>query len=152
MTGAFLYWMPVMNKTRNTEYCKMHYRLAAILYDAILLGAVYFFSTLIILPFMHGQAISPGNLPYIIYLYSITFLYFTWQWSQGGQTLGMRAWNLRLVSSTGFKVTFSRAAIRFLAATLSLAFAGTGFLWASVDRDGLTLHDRLSGTSLIKTG
>ena len=129
----------------------MQYRFAAMLYDVILLVAIYFFSTLVILPFNHGQAISPGNLPYLCYLYSLTYFYFTWQWNQGGQTLGMRAWKIRLISDPAAPVSFTAATNRFLVATFSLLAAGAGFFWALLDRDNLALHDRLSGTRLILT-
>jgi uncharacterized RDD family membrane protein YckC len=38
---------------------------------------------------------------------------------------------------------------RYLLALLSIALAGTGFLWAFLDRDRQFLHDRLCGTRLV---
>ncbi|MEY3982134.1 MAG: hypothetical protein RLZZ281_1003, partial [Pseudomonadota bacterium] len=40
------------------------------------------------------------------------------------------------------------AAIRFVVALPSVLL-GLGFLWAIVDRDGQTLHDRVAGTRLV---
>ncbi|MEO6103533.1 MAG: RDD family protein, partial [Pseudoxanthomonas sp.] len=37
-----------------------------------------------------------------------------------------------------------------LVATVSLLLGGLGFWWAWVDRDRLTLHDRASGTRVIR--
>jgi uncharacterized RDD family membrane protein YckC len=71
-------------------------RLAAIFYDSILLAAVLFFSTLIIMPLTHGHAIASGNILFKIYIYGICYLYFIWQWTHGGQTLGMLAWKIKL--------------------------------------------------------
>ena len=123
-------------------------RLAAMLYDSLLLFATLYFATLILLPFNSGEAITPQPL-YTLYLFAVSFLYFAWAWTRGGQTLGMRAWRLRLVRRDGLPVTWGLAALRFLAALLSWAVAGAGFLWVLVDSDRLSWHDRLSATHLI---
>ncbi|OGI41569.1 MAG: hypothetical protein A2150_00620 [Candidatus Muproteobacteria bacterium RBG_16_64_11] len=40
------------------------------------------------------------------------FLFYGWFWTRGGQTLGMRAWRLRLTRADGGPVTWRRAALR----------------------------------------
>lgn len=118
-------------------------------YDCLLLSAVLFFCTLILLPFTHGQAIASGNMPFDIYLYLITYFYFVWQWTHGGQTLGMKAWKIRLESLNTDPVTWQRASLRFFLACLSWIFVGAGFLWSLADRDHLAFHDKYSHTRLI---
>jgi uncharacterized RDD family membrane protein YckC len=117
-------------------------------YDLLLLTSIYFFSTLVILPFNNGQPIEHGNLPYDIYLMVITYLYFTWQWTHGGQTLGMRAWKIRLRQDDGGNVTWLDASLRFLLALLSALALGAGFMRALIKPDRLTFHDRYSNTRL----
>ena len=39
---------------------------------------------------------------------------------------------------------------RYFVGTLSLLAGGLGFWWAWFDRDGLTWHDRASGTRLLR--
>ena len=41
------------------------------------------------------------------------------------------------------------ASLRFVAALLSWAAVGLGFLWQLWDRDRLTWHDRISGTRIV---
>jgi uncharacterized RDD family membrane protein YckC len=123
-------------------------RMAAMLYDALLLAAVLFLATLFLLPFVPGGVVEPGNIPYMIYLLLVAWLYFAWSWTHGGQTLGMRAWRLRLRRRDGGDVSFADATRRFASACLSWLPCGAGYLWAILDPERLALHDRLSGTVL----
>ena len=124
-------------------------RLAAVAYDACLLFALLFVATALLLPFTGGQAITPGNGIYLLYLVAVSYLYFGWFWTHGGQTLGMRAWHIRVRAIPGETVSWERAAIRFLAALLSWGAGGAGFLWAVVDVERRAWHDRLSRTVLV---
>lgn len=110
--------------------------------------SVFFFATLAIIPFNGGNAIDHGNPFYDFYLLVIAYLYFTWQWTRGGQTLGMRAWRLRLRRCDDGAVTWRHASLRYLLATLSWLALGAGFLLAWFDRDKLAFHDRYSRTKL----
>jgi len=86
-----------------------------------------------------------------LYLYAICVLYFTWFWTHGGQTLGLRTWRLRVMAADGCsEVDWRSALLRALAAQLSWLALGLGYLWALWDRDGLTWHDRLSGTRVVR--
>jgi uncharacterized RDD family membrane protein YckC len=123
-------------------------RVAAMLYDSLLLAAVLFLATLCLLPFVPGGVVEPGNIPYMLYLLLAAWLYFVWPWTHGGQTLGMRAWRLRLCRRDGSDVSLADATWRFAWACLSWLPCGAGYLWAAFDPDRLALHDRLSGTVL----
>jgi len=134
----------------KVETCCSAWRyFAAIFYDFILLFAVLFFATAMILPFYGGKAVGSGDIIYFLYLLSISYLYFTWQWVHGGQTLGMRAWGIKLTAGTGKTLTWRLAGGRFLCSLLSWLLLGIGFFWRLFDREGRTLHDRLSGTYLM---
>lgn len=39
--------------------------------------------------------------------------------------------------------------MRYVLASLGMLFFGAGFLWALFDRQGLFLHDRLTGSRLV---
>ena len=145
-----------MNQTSNTSHlspCGLLRRLAAIFYDCLLLFAVLFAATALLLPFTHGEAIHSENFFYFLYLSGWGFLFFGWAWTHGGQTLGMRAWKVKLLDKDNNIATWHLAGKRFLLAMLSWAFLGLGFIWAIFDPDKLTFHDRYSGTRLynIKT-
>ncbi|MCS3902171.1 putative RDD family membrane protein YckC [Methylohalomonas lacus] len=125
-------------------------QLAAMVYDGLLLVGVLFVASLPV-TLLSGGAIPAGAPAFQLYLLGIIFLYLAWQWTRGGQTLGMKAWRLRLVSNDANGLNWARALLRFLAALLSLAACGLGYAWLLVDRERLTWHDRLSATRLERT-
>ena len=123
-------------------------RLAAVAYDAFALFALLFVATALVLPFSGGQAISSANGIYPLYILALSYVYFGWCWTHGGQTIGMRTWHIRIRAVQGEPVSWEAAAIRYLTALLSWAAGGAGFLWSAVDPERRTWHDRLSGTML----
>lgn len=124
-------------------------RLAAIAYDSFLLLAVFILATALLMPFTGGEAIKPHNALYTAYLMAVSFGYFGWFWTHGGQTLGMRTWHVRIESNDLRVPTWPQALVRFAGACLSWLALGAGFAWMLIDADHLTWHDRLSGTRLV---
>ncbi len=129
--------------------CSLLRRFSAIFYDTLLLCSLLFIATLVILPLIGSGAIESGNLAYNTYLCIIAYLYFCWQWMNGGQTLGMKSWNISLVTTDQGLPTWGKVSIRFLAAMVSWFLLGAGFIWGLFNEQRLTLHDKLSGTRLV---
>jgi uncharacterized RDD family membrane protein YckC len=125
-------------------------RLAAILYDGLLLLAILLLAAFPYLKLL-GDTSTAGaaRIGFQLYLAVIVAGFFCWFWVHGGQTLGMRAWRLKLVSAHGGSVSWTQAAIRLLAALVSAGALGLGYLWVLIDRDRLAWHDRMSATRLI---
>jgi len=124
-------------------------RLAAIGYDSFLLVAVLFVATAALLPFTGGEAVRAGSSWYSAYLLVVSFAYFGWFWTHGGQTLGMRSWQLRLAGAGRNGATWPQALVRFVTAAVSWLALGGGFLWMLVDPERLTWHDRFSATRIV---
>jgi uncharacterized RDD family membrane protein YckC len=124
-------------------------RLAAALYDALLIVALMFVATYPFLAFF-GDA-TQGWRRHLLqaWIVFVVGFYFVWFWTRGGQTLPMKTWHIRLVRHDGAAVGTARAMHRFVLAMLGAAALGLGFAWALFDRDRQFLHDRLSGTALI---
>jgi len=124
-------------------------RLAAALYDALLIVALMFIATYPFLAFF-GDA-TQGWRRHLLqaWIVFVVGFYFVWFWTRGGQTLPMKTWHIRLVRHDGAAVGTARAMHRFVLAMLGAAALGLGFAWALFDRDRQVLHDRLSGTALI---
>lgn len=120
-------------------------RIAAFLYDCLLLIALFFVITAAIVPFNDGEAIQHWS--YKIVLLLIAFVFFDWFWRHGGQTLGMRAWRIRLEGLTCENVTFAQSVKRFL---VGLAAFGFTQLYMFGNPSGLALHDKLSKTKIVK--
>jgi len=124
-------------------------RLAAILYDTLLIAAVLFLATLPFIALRGGEPVEPGNLLYQATLVFVTFAFFVGFWSRKGRTLGMQSWGLQLQTMDGKIPSISTVSLRFFAAILSWIPFGLGFVWQLWDKDKLTWHDRLSGTRLV---
>ena len=125
-------------------------RFAAILYDALLVAALLFLATVPFIALRGGEPVEIGdNSVYRVVLVVVIYGFFVGFWTRSGRTLGMQSWGLQLQTMDGEKPTFATASVRFVAALLSWAPLGLGFLWQLWDRDRLTWHDRISGTRLV---
>ncbi len=122
-------------------------RLGAAIYDGLLLLALFFLATALVDPFMPQDHVPAGSIWFRLYLLLVAFFFYGWFWTHGGQTLGMRAWRLRVVSHSGMPLRWPRAALRFLVAVPSW-LGVVGILFCLVD--GRALHDRLSGTQTLR--
>lgn len=126
-------------------------RAAAWLYDLFLLTATLFVAAIPVVV-ATGATVTEqplARLAFQAYLLGIIFLFHGWFWTHGGQTLGMRAWRLRVVTESGGALDWTDAVRRFATAMLSLAAFGLGLLWMFVDRERRGWHDRLSGTRVV---
>ena len=144
---------PVTNSVRATGVAPaarpgLLRRLAALVYDALLLFAVLFAATVPVLLLTGGRAVGPNDPAFTAYLLGVSYAWFGWCWTRSGQTLGMRAWRMRVRTREGARLGWRRSLARFAAALVSIGAAGAGLLWVAVDRDRMSLHDRLSGTVL----
>lgn len=134
-------------------------RLAALFYDFwpalalwMLLSALFTFG-FTVSGHAARQNIAPFSaLQWLLWLgcWVIAGLYATLSWRRGGQTLGMRPWQLHLRGHDGAQPRWSMLWLRYAAGTVSLLCGGLGFWWALLDRQNLTWHDRLSGTRLVR--
>jgi uncharacterized RDD family membrane protein YckC len=122
--------------------------LAAIVYDSLLLAALLFAATALILPFNSGHAFRPDQYFYPVYLIGVSFLFFGWFWTHGGQTLGMRAWKIKILTKDGKPIDWRQASLRFFSALLSWLIFGLGFWWILFDKQKRGWHDRLSETAV----
>ena len=125
-------------------------RIAAMLYDGLLILALLFLATLPFIAIRDGEPVEPNeNLLYRLVLAAIIYVFFVGFWTRSGRTLGMQSWRLQLETTDGNTPTIGTASLRFFASLLSWLPAGLGFLWSLWDKDKLTWHDRLSGTRII---
>ena len=128
--------------------------LAAIFYDLIIVFfGLFMVVGFAILPLYKGltghESIEAGNLFFPLFLATTAFLYYALSWRIGGQTIGMKAWRLVLVSNNAqTRVSWRQAITRFLAAFLSTAPVFLGYLYAYIQKDHRTLHDVLSHTHI----
>ena len=129
-------------------------RIAAALYDTLLLVALLVILTTALVFGVTRSEITPEKVGAWAYFYRALLLiiivaYYLLNWTRSGQTLGMRAWHLRAVTAAGKPLSWRAAATRLGWAALAWAPAALGVLWIFLDRDHLALHDRLSNTRVV---
>lgn len=129
-------------------------RMAAIFYDSLLLVALWLAATALLLAVTGGQLAATDRSIWLllalrVLLILVTIGFFTYFWVHGGQTLGMRAWRIQLVSQSGRPVTLPQALVRCAAALVSVTALGLGFLWILWDPQHRAWHDYWSGTRLV---
>ena len=134
-------------------------RLAAMLYDSLLLFAVGWTVTAVAVVLRaasvgeaairaSGKAAVSGLLLQAA-IAAATVLFFGWFWTRSGQTLGMQAWRLRVQQPDGSPISWRQVVIRMGGAVLSMLCLGAGYWWLLFDREKCAWHDRLSGTRVV---
>jgi uncharacterized RDD family membrane protein YckC len=129
-------------------------RLGALLYDTLLLLALFMVATALMLPLTGGEAITAAGHPALEFVYRATLLallvgFHGLFWTRRGQTLGMASWRLRVEREDGALLTWPDTLRRLAAAAVSLAAAGLGFLWIVVDPERRAWHDRWTRTRVV---
>lgn len=149
-------------------------RLAAMLYEGLLLFGVMFGATAI---FLLLRAIIPplartGDIGLQVWGFFALGLYFVGFWRKRGQTLAMQTWRMRVVNADGSRISLGRAIARYTLAWIWVVVAvgiihvsgvsrwtGAGVALACVlawgalawlDPQRQFLHDRLAGTRLVR--
>jgi uncharacterized RDD family membrane protein YckC len=129
-------------------------RLAALVYDAFLVVALLVLYTGAWVVLAHTR-ITGETVGVAVYLYRTGLLvivvgYALLNWTRSGQTLGMRAWRLRVVSASGARLSWRACLLRFALGALAWAPAALGVLWLYVDRDRLAVQDRWSHSRVLR--
>jgi len=148
-------------------------RLACIAYEGLLLLALVLIASF---PIAGLKGLTLSGAPHLlfqVYLVVVTATYFAWQWQKTGQTLPMKTWRFRVVTTDGQRIGWARSLWRFLCASLFFGPACVGvlllffpsrispvitmwcflplaanLLYAKFDPQRQFLHDRLAGTHL----
>ncbi|MCR4467590.1 RDD family protein [Burkholderia sp. SCN-KJ] len=146
-------------------------RLAAMLYEAVLLFGVVFFAALAFsLATQQRNGLVHHNL-LAAWITLVVGAYFVWFWTHGGQTLPMKTWRLRLESSSGRPLNAGHALVRYalgwlwflpplalhpllgLSVPVTLALAAAWIVvWAGAARlhaDRQFPHDRIARTRVV---
>ena len=136
-------------------------RLAAIGYDTLLVIAIAMLITFIDLKIKIWLFDIPDSQPAVLaepaywnwlnwlVVLSVTTSFFVFCWKQGGRTLGMQAWRLRVQQANGSNITTQQALKRLGGAIISLACGGLGYMWILYDKENRSWHDIWSGTQII---
>ena len=144
-----------MNAETSSTPVSLGLRLTALAYDLLPLLGLWFLAGVIGVA-MTGGAFDAHRLDHKIVMQALLLAfsasYFVISWSRGGQTIGMRAWKMRLTMQDGSRLIWPRALLRFFLACVSLVLLGVGFWWSLFDPRRRTLHDIVCHTRMNKLG
>lgn len=163
---------PVLRASGEAEAPGLARRLAAFIYEGVLLFGVVFVAGYLFSALTQQRHAMQGQHALQAFLFAVLGIYFVWFWSRGGQTVAMKAWHIRVVDLAGRPVSQLRALARyvlswlwFLPALASVYLLGLhtagaifGSLFAGVIAYALLsrlhpqrqfLHDAICGTQLI---
>lgn len=115
-------------------------------YDTLLVAALWLF-TLFPMVAISNDAVYGAAVRSVLFLELYGF--FVFFWVRRGQTLGMLAWRLEIHTCDHTPLTLSQATMRFLAAMLSFACLGLGYLWILVDPQRRSWSDMMSATRVL---
>ncbi|MDR9828275.1 RDD family protein [Vibrio sp. FNV 38] len=152
-----------MNSIKDYPTAGMIRRFAALFYDALIILAIEMLAAGVVVAILeaglamgivnYGQYADVGDFLskhpiwsplYTFYLAVIWIGFFAYFWTRAGQTLGMRAWKLKLISEEGPKVTLTQALIRIATSGFGLAN-----LAVPVDPKKRAFHDIWAKTRVI---
>ena len=120
---------------QSCERASFFKRLGAYIYDLFALGAVLMLATVLALlavviankagvidlsVYKDTADYLGQSLVFLIYLSVVIIGFFTYFWSQAGQTIGMKAWRLRVQNSDGSNISFTQALIRLSTSAFGL--------------------------------
>ena len=129
-------------------------RVLALVYDSLLIGAIVLVLSLLLV-FVHGGYPESGSVLSFIQLFILVFtgpIFYSYFWiANKGQTTGMQAWKIKLVSMDETELNIKKTLLRCLISTISFACFGMGYLWILYDKDNLSWSDILTKTKVIKT-
>jgi len=133
----------------HAGYASLSRRLLSLIYETLLLTAVVIGGGFVFTAAAAAIGSAPPRIVLQSWLLFVSGAYFVWHWVRGGQTLPMRTWRLRIVTTESAPLTWRLAALRFVLACAGTLLAGCGFFWALIDPDRQFLHDRIVGTRII---
>ena len=145
--------VPESPKPQAVTPAALGWRVLALIYDVLPLLGIWFAVAALMLALRLGQPVVPGGLSALaeqVLLLLATFAYFGLSWRRGGQTLGMRAWRLRLLDAQGGAPSWRQILLRAVVAPFSLALFGLGFLWSLFERERRSWHDLASNTVIVR--
>ena len=86
----------------------------------------------------------------ISFLLGLAYFCYFWSSNGGGQTLGMRVLDLKVVRTDGSALTLTQALIRYVGLFVSFLVFAIGVIWVAFDANKQGWHDKIAGTYVVR--
>ena len=126
-------------------------RLLCMLYEGLVVFSIVLIGFLMPQIVFNAFGLVMGGRLLLLHILLLLMAYFVWCWLNGGQTLPMKTWKMRVANQDGGPIRPLQAILRYLAAWPSILFGGVGIFWALFDKDKQFLHDRIAGSRIVST-
>src|SRR3972149_1706689 len=142
----------------SRAYAGLQLRIVAFILDVLVLISfgMLFVAAVLALLVIDADNGNPSDRAFLIsgailalYLVAFVPLYHILLWNSRGQTVGMMAVHIKVLSKNGGRVTRRRSALRLFGYAASVLPLFLGLLMALFDRKRRTLHDHLAGTGVV---
>ena len=128
-------------------------RILALVYDSLVIAGILLSFTLLLVMLNGGYA-EPGSFVSIVQLIVCVcvgpLFYSYFLLVNNGQTIGMQAWKIRLVSLNSSKLNAKQTYLRCLVSTLSFVCFGIGYFWILFNKNNLSWSDVATNTRIVK--
>ncbi len=132
----------------NTQHPNLFQHFSVIAFDTLSVISLLLLASVFLFSLNTFEPINAYHPLFIAYLIGVSFFYFGWSWMHGGQTIGMKLWNIRLVDKEEAALSWLQITLRFIASVVSVLALGIGFCWEYLGKDKQNWPDYFSGTSL----
>jgi uncharacterized RDD family membrane protein YckC len=119
---------------------------AAFIYDVFPIAGILLVTSMVVLLAREGTEVERYSIWFSVLLISEVSFYYIYSWKIGGQTLGMRAWKIKIIPNNTHQtqITWAQSIARFLIGTLSTLLIGLGLFWKTFSTKKKSWMDSIS--------
>ena len=126
-------------------------RIFSLVYDSLAILGIIFSLTLLLVMINGGKPVAGEIADFIQLLITVLSgpIFYSYFWlANNGQTLGMQAWKIKLISEE--KLSLRICLLRCAFSTFSFLFFGLGYLYILLNKEKKSLSDVVTNTRICK--
>jgi uncharacterized RDD family membrane protein YckC len=126
-------------------------RIFSLVYDSLAILGIIFSLTLLLVMVNGGTPVAGEIADFIQLLITVLSgpVFYSYFWlANNGQTLGMQAWKIKLISEE--KLSLRICLLRCAFSTFSFLFFGLGYLYILLNKEKKSLSDVVTNTRICK--
>jgi uncharacterized RDD family membrane protein YckC len=126
-------------------------RIFSLVYDSLAILGIIFSLTLLLVMVNGGTPVTGEIADFIQLLITVLSgpVFYSYFWlANNGQTLGMQAWKIKLISEE--KLSLRICLLRCAFSTFSFLFFGLGYLYILLNKEKKSLSDVVTNTRICK--